>query len=175
MWLFSSSFDLLKHLKTCIDEERIFPRRICFVNLHPHPAVLANVGFSTALELDWTFVKWETFHDGNLILHLSYLPPCLVPIHMGLSVLGVVVESSLNFTGELLWTSARARLFKCFVFEWQLYWDGSFLSPLHFKMSVLTWMESLAQIQISASKNWCHSKGSVVDLTSVRVLGSWFQ
>lgn len=133
--LFSSSFDLLKHLKTCIDEQRIFPRRICFVNLHPHPTVLANVGSSPALELHWTFVSWEPLHDGNRVLCFSYLPPSLVPIRTAPSVLGVVVEPGLNFAKELLWTSTRARWFERFVFKW-----GSVEMLVSYLLCIFKWL-----------------------------------
>lgn len=135
---FCSCFDLLKHLKTCIDGPGIFLRHICFVNFHPHPAILANVSFFSCswVRLNICFVgnlPW-----CNLILHFSHLPPFLVPPQMGCSALGSVMESGLNITKKLLWTSAGARRFKCFVFEQELRGHGSSTSCLHFKMAVLT-------------------------------------
>lgn len=88
----------------------------------------------------------------NLILHFSHLPPFLVPPQMGCSALGSVMESGLNVTKGLLWTSAGPRQFKCFVFEQELHGHDSSTSCLHFKMTVLTGNESLAWILMSVCK-----------------------
>lgn len=106
----------------------------------------------------------------HLILHSSYLAPSLVPIQMGRSALGSVVESGVNFTKQLLWTSAGARQFKCFAFEQEQRWHGSFTSCLHCKVTVLAWNESLAWILMSVCKTWWHSEGvctwlNVIDIS----------